>query len=95
MTDWNEIRENIARATQASAEFKEIGEIMVEAPEEVDIREFVTRMEKLQKELQDILTVISPGSVVVLDELADTFSRIIDGHPTPYRMTPKISSSKS
>jgi hypothetical protein len=91
MTDWNEIRENIARATQASAQFKEIGEVMVLAPDQVNIREFAARMEALQKELQDILTLIGPGSPVVRDELADAFSRAIHGHPTAYRTTPKWS----
>jgi hypothetical protein len=89
MTDWNEIRENIARATQASTQFNEIGEVMVKAPEQVNIREFAARVVALQKELQDILTLIGSGSPVALDEITDAFSQAIHGHPTTYRMTPQ------
>ena len=88
MTDWNAFRENIARAMQASSQFNELGEIMIQAPDEADIREFAARMIALQEELEDILALIGPASPVALDEVVDAFSRAIYGHPTSFRMTP-------
>ncbi|HJS28239.1 MAG TPA: hypothetical protein VJ768_01355 [Anaerolineales bacterium] len=89
MTDWDEFRENIARAMRASSQFHKIGEALIEAPDKVDIREFATRMVALQQELEDILALVAPGSTVALDEIVDAFSRAIYGHPTSFRVTPR------
>ena len=88
MTDWDEIRENINRAIAASSQFNEIGEELLRVPDQVDIQEFAIRMVTLQQELQDILTLLGPGSPVALDELVDAFSIAIYGKPAKFRMTP-------
>ncbi len=88
MTDWDEIRENIARATRSCARFQAIGEEVIETPEQVNAREFAALLTTLQKDLQGILKQLSPGSTIALDEIADAFSRLTHGRPAPYRITP-------
>jgi hypothetical protein len=88
MTDWNDFRDNVERATWASSQFHEIGEELIKTPDQVDLREFAARMVTLQKELEEILAMIGPGSPIALDEIADAFSRAIYGRPTSFRMTP-------
>ena len=91
MTDWDEIRENIARATRSCAQFQEIGQTVIETPEQVSAREFAARLTALQKELENILKQLSPGSTIALDEIADAFSRLTHGRPAAYRITPSLS----
>ncbi len=94
MTDWNEILENIERAVGASERFQDAGQVLVTRVEEVDhshdeIKTFAQRMEELQDELANIYKMMSPGSPIALDELAEAFSQAATGKHAAYRMTPE------
>lgn len=95
MTDWDKIQENISHAMEASSQFNEIGEKIIETPNEVAIREFATSMVTLQKELQDILILIGPASPVALDEIVDAFTQAIYGQPSKFRLTPSLPSKET
>ncbi|NUM47279.1 MAG: hypothetical protein HUU38_21475 [Anaerolineales bacterium] len=95
MSEWNEIVDNIERAMQASKQFHEAGEALINHAQEEKMELFTQRMEDLQLELAKIYKLLAPGSTVVLDELADVYSQATSGKHIAYRMTPDIQQPSS
>lgn len=94
MTDWDKIRNNISQAMEASEKFHRAGEILTDSPDQESIQIFANRLKELQDELSNILKLISPGSPVALDEIADAFSQAMRGKHANFRITPKPPNSK-
>ncbi|MCB9135527.1 MAG: hypothetical protein H6636_08875 [Anaerolineales bacterium] len=90
MSDWNEIVENIERAMNASKQFHDAGEALLNHTQEEKVQAFAKRMEELQNELEKIYRIIGPGSPVALDEIVEAFSQTTSGHHAAYRMTPEL-----
>ncbi len=52
-------------------------------------------MLELQKEMQNVLKLLTSGTELISDEAADVFSRLVLGHPLRYRITPRPPASAS
>lgn len=89
MTDWDTILENVRRATQASEQFKEAGEALIDSQTIGEVETFAAHMGKLHEELDSLLRLLSGGEGTVSDELTDTFTKLFYGKRLSYRRTSK------
>lgn len=89
MTDWEAIRESIQRAVEASEQFQEAGEELLNDYSLDEVRRFAAEMHALQDELARLLKILSQGSQVVSDDIAEVFTELVYRERMRYRTTSK------
>jgi hypothetical protein len=89
MTDWDAIVESIERASLASEAFLEAGDDLIINGTPDEVHQLGLRMKALMSELETVQRLLSPGSPVASDEIAEIFSMAMSGRQLAYRRSPR------